>query len=157
MGQRVRGRHGGEGPHRKQEAPFEVIVASAERQGEMDFAPLDEARRTHPALFDEMDGDARARFQVPGQEGREHALDHLRRAPDTQSPDIPAADRLRVLGQLTDPIEKLATPIHEAFSCAGQTDPASGALEESNTQLALEIVDLSPQRGLGDAQVRGGP
>ena len=59
-GQRVAGRHGGEGPYREQQAPVKVIVASPEGQGEMDFPPLDEACGANSALLDEVDVNARA-------------------------------------------------------------------------------------------------
>ena len=51
----------------------------------------------------------------------------------------------------------LAASGQETFRRAGDTDPAARTLEESDTQLRLEIVDLPPQRWLGDVQLCGGP
>jgi hypothetical protein len=135
----------------------ELIVAAPERQGQVDLAALDEARSADAALFDQVDVDTWSRFQVSRQEGRQHALDDLRRASDTKGPDLAAAHRMGVLGQLVDPVEQLAAPTQEAFSCARQTNSAPGALEEPDAQLHLEVVDLPPQRRLGDTQSSGGP
>jgi hypothetical protein len=134
----------------------ELVVAPPERQGQVDLAALDEARSAGAALFDEMDVDAWSRLQVPRQERGQDALDHLRRASDTKAPDLATAHRVRMLGQLGDTVEQLAAPAQETVSLARQTNPTPGALEEPNAELHLQVVDLPPQRRLGDAQSSGG-
>jgi hypothetical protein len=61
-----------------------------------------------------------------------------------------------MLGELGDAGEQLAASEQEAFARAGHTNATPRALEEPDTQLRLEIVDLPPQRRLSDAQPGGG-
>lgn len=155
-GQRMQRGHCHQDTDREQQTPVELIVASAERQGQVNLATLDETGRADATLFDEMDVNARPRSQVPCQERCQHALDDLRRGSDAKAPDLTTAHHTRPLGELVDAIEDLAAPTHEAFSLARQMNPTTGALEEPHTQFHLEVVNLPPQRGLGDPQATGG-
>ena len=123
----------------------------------MDFAALHEPQGADTTLFDQMDVDSRSRLQIPCEERRQDVLDHLRRASDAKTPDFTAPHGQGMLSELVDAGEQLAAPKQQAFARAGYTDPAARALEESDTQLRLEIVDLPPQRRLGDVQLGGGP
>jgi predicted metal-dependent enzyme (double-stranded beta helix superfamily) len=148
--------HGGKDAYREQQTPVELIVAAPEGQGEMHFAALDEPCGADGALLDEMDVDARSRRQVPREERREDALDDLGRSRDAKAPDLAAAHRVRMLGELLDVGEELSASSEEAFPLARQTNLSPRALEEPDPQLCLEVVDLAPERRLRDAQPSGG-
>jgi hypothetical protein len=60
--------------------------------------------------------------------------------------------RLRVLGEPVDPGEQFPAAEQEAFTRAGDANPASHALEQPDTELALEVTNLPPQRRLRDTQ-----
>jgi beta-lactamase family protein len=135
--QRMQRRHCNHDTDREQQTPVELIVARPERQGQVDLAALDEARSAGAALFDETDVDAWTRPQVPRQERRQDALDHLRRASDPKAPDLAAAHRVCMLGELVDTVEELAAPAQEGFAFARQANPTPGALEEPNAELRL--------------------
>jgi hypothetical protein len=62
-----------------------------------------------------------------------------------------------VLDELLGACEQLAAAEQEAFTRAGHANPASHTLEEPDSQLCFEAVDLPPQGRLSDAQPRGGP
>jgi hypothetical protein len=147
--------HRGEDTDWEQQAPVESIVTAPDGQGEMDLAALDESQGMGTTLFDEMDVHPWSRLQIPREEWRQHALDHLGRGCDAERPDFAASHGLRMLSELVDVGEYPATPEQEALARTRHANSASRTLEEPDTQLSLQVVDLPPQRRLSDAQSGG--
>src|SRR5215470_16020272 len=107
--QRVPTGHCGKDTDWKQRTPVESIVTAASRQGELDFASLDELQGLNSASFDQVDIDSGSRLQIPREKRRQHVLDHLRRAGDAQTSRLAASDGLRMLGELAHAGEELST------------------------------------------------
>src|SRR6185503_15617386 len=99
-----------------------------------------------------MNVDARSRLQVPRQERCQQALDHLRRGCDAELPHFAAPHGLCMLGELLDVGEQVPTPEQEALARACHTNSAPRTLEKPDPQLPFEVVNLTPQRRLRDAQ-----
>jgi len=155
--QTMRRRHRGEDADRKQLASFEPIVTSAKDQAKIHLAALDKRDAAHATLLLQVDIDAGTPLQVPAQERRQHALNHLWRAAHAKAPNLAVVQRARVLGQLLGARQHLTAPAQEAFALTREAHPAPVALEEPDAQLRLEIVNLSPQGRLRDAQASGRP
>src|SRR5262245_48798428 len=146
-----------EDANRKPQTSFQAILATPYGQRHVGLAALDQPQRTDATLLDEMDVDARSRLQIPREERRQHVLDELWRGPDAQAAGLAAAHRASLLGELLDAGQQLVAPPQQALARARHSDPTPGALEEPHAQLQLEIVNLSPERRLRDAQPGGGP
>jgi len=103
-----------------------------------------------------MDIHSRSGFQIPVEERGEYVLDHLWRGADAELPCFAATHGVRVLDELLSTRQQLAASQQQVFTGTGHAHPAARALEEPDAQLGLEVVNLPPQRGLRDAQSRGG-
>ena len=89
------------------------------------------------------------------QEGREHAVDHLRRRRHPQQAAVGAPQQLRPLAERADRAEYRAAIPEQLLAFAGEHQPAPDAVEQPHAELLLEVADLAGQGRLGDPQAQG--
>jgi hypothetical protein len=148
--------HRREHTHGEYQTAVEAVVAAPDREGQVGLSTLDELQRASPALFDQMDIHSGSRLQISGEERGKYVLDYLWRGADAELSYFAATHGVRVLDELLGTRQQLAASQQQVFTGTGHAHPAARPLEESDAQLGLEVVDLPPQRGLRDAQSRGG-
>src|SRR5581483_12138828 len=93
-------------------------------------------------------------LRVAAQEIRKDAFDHLRGARHLQDTRVPPPEHLRPLVDSAGVVQETAAVAEQLLTLAGQQEPASYTIEKFETEILLQIADLSGQRRLGNAQAQ---
>jgi hypothetical protein len=88
------------------------------------------------------------------QELRKDAIDHLGRGSHPQDAGIGAPEQLGSLAERTHRAQDVAAIGEQSLAFAGQHQASANAIEQPDSKLDLEIVDLSGQCGLSNSQAK---
>jgi hypothetical protein len=78
----------------------------------------------------------------------------LRRGGHFQDAGLSALEHLRSFANRVGVVQEAAAVAEQLFAFAGQQKAAPNAVEQLETELLLEVTDLSGQGRLGDTQVQ---
>jgi len=121
----------------------------------LDFAPLEAARQAGTTILDQLHLDAGMTSSIAHQERREQSLDVLWRRRHSQQSGLSALESTRPVAERIR-LRQQATPApKEVLAFGRELNAASDAIEQANSKLGLEGVDLTGERRLRDAHPIG--
>ena len=115
------------------------------------FQPCKQIGADRLAQFDLHVGKARG---IAMQERRKDAVDHLRGGRDLQDAGVGAPQQLGSLAERVHRAQDVAAIGEQSLAFAGQDQPSANAIEQPDSELCLEIIDLAGQCGLRDSQAK---
>jgi hypothetical protein len=147
---------GGQQFNRSQRQTPEVAFVELDRVqqvlAEMDFPTLEQAHDLTAGPLADLHLNIGIALCVTKQKLRQDAFDVLRRAGDFQDASIAMPEQLSLLLDGAGAIEKHAATRDHLLTFAGEEQPASDPIEQTQAELSLEIDDLPRQCRLGDPQ-----
>ena len=154
--QTVAGRHHGQHPDGKQRPRAQLLAARHRAQRQVQLAAGDARAQPHAAVLDQPHLDARPGAAEAREERADQALERLGGGAQPQRARPSARQCAGALAQRVRRAQDLARALQEVFALGGEVQTAADAVEERQAQLALEVADLARERGLREAQLRGG-
>jgi hypothetical protein len=147
----------GQHAYREEESAGQVRPKGHAGQGQVELAAVHQVEQANASGFDEPDVHAGPRARVAAQKARDHALHRLGGRAQAKAADLSAAEHARALGQRLGPRQQLAAPVQEVLALGRELDAAAHAVEQTNAQLALQVLDLAREGRLADMDAQRGP
>jgi len=110
---------------------------------QMDFSAFEQRQYLATCSLADPHLDIRVPLRVVVQELRQHAFDMLWRARDLQDSGLSTAEQLSLLRHGASAIEKDTAPRKQLLAFPGQKKSTPNTIEEPQTELVLEIHDLT--------------
>src|SRR5262245_60252604 len=153
-----RGMAAGEKLDRRQREAFEGMVVALDRphhaESEVNLAAFQQGKQVRAHSFGQPDLYLRSPLGVLAQECGKDSLQRLRGDRSLQDAGVDPPQPLRSLAERADSAKHGAAISEQLLAVAGQNQAAANAIKQLNPELLLELLDLTGQGGLRDAQAQ---
>ena len=135
-----------------------IGIVGGGHESKVNIATLEAIRNAGAAIFDQIDIHLGVSAPIRRQEISEHRLHVLRAATNAQRAGLSGSQCARTLTEGLGILQQSPTASQQVLALGCQFDPAADAIEQGNTKLGLESLDLAGGGRLAQVQapVSGG-
>ncbi len=140
--------------HGIEQAAGEAVVASR-HVGDLHLAPLQPRNEASAPVLHHPHVHLRMSPPVPGEEARQHQLDHRRRGADRNRSGVAGPQRAGPFAELLRLGQQPPAAPQQVLPLGRQPDAAADAVEERHAELRLQHLNLPGGRRLAQVEARG--